>query len=555
MKNITTLSSRLFTSVKTLILIASLGFAGAATAQHASNATRIEKENKRDLFAKHFQNADGSIEAVISAGPVHYEKSGSFHDINTAIGAGTMADFPYANLENLMQSHFGATAHKGIVNVINNVAFAEFTNTKMFWETNGAVQNVIASQNVAPTVVGNKATYANMYPSIAAEFKVENGKRKLNYIIPSANALAAAPAGATHLVFAEDITLPNKWTAETKSNGIFILDEKGDAVALYNNPYSTDATNKVGRSTNTTFEVVTNGNVVTVLTKVATNWLLDAARQFPIMVDPTVTAYPLNTAGKTALLYADGFRVDDLIGFGRDEDFNGQADFIAGFANFNTASVPDDAIIEGIITVKFTLGVADARYTNANGRTLGLTQVNHSNFDEDATANNIAIYNAIGASGFYGNPMTSGFDSLGEKSHAINHEVARLDLQGLLPTDRFVIGFEPIGSYPQDLYCLAYGHSDAADAPNITFTYSLPVASVGENTKLIGLYPNPAQDQLNITTDATVTAIEVFSLLGQSVAKNVNSNQISVAGLANGMYAVQVTLDNGTVVNQKFMKN
>lgn len=554
MKNITTLSSRLFTSVKTLILIASLGFAGAASAQHASNTTRIEKENQRDLFAKHFQNADGSIEAVISAGPVHYEKSGSFHNINTAIGAGVIADFPYANLENLMQSHFGATAHKGIVNVINNVAFAEFTNTKMFWEVNGAIQNVIASQNVAATVVGNKATYANMYPSISAEFKVENGKRKLNYIIPSADALAGAPAGATNLVFAEDITLPNKWTAVTKSNGIFILDEKGEAVALYNNPHSSDATNKVGRGTNTKFEVVTNGNVVTVLTKVATNWLLDAARQFPIMVDPTVTASPDNTANMTGSVYSDGSRIDDVVAFGRDEDYLGLPDFVRGFAKFNTASIPDNSIISTGSVIKFYVYGGSEDYSPDNGHKLVFSQIPTSvNTDNNTIPNNAVIFNTINQNG-YTPYMTSAINSIGFKTHTITSAILAADIQAQLATDKIVLGFMPDGDFYAEEYIMTYGHSNA-NRPTLTITYTEPDMSIADNTKLIGLYPNPAQDQLNITTDATVTAIEVFSLLGQSVAKNVNSNQISVAGLANGMYAVQVTLDNGTVVNQKFMKN
>lgn len=547
------LYSRLFMSVKTLILVTSLGFVGATFAQEA-NPTRNEMEGKRDLFAKHFLNDDGSMQAVISAGPVHYAKNGKFLDINTAIKSGTTTDYPFANTENLMETHFGATASKGIVNVLNNVTFKEFTNSKMYWEVNGAAQNVTIAQNAAVSISENAATYHNLFPSIAAEFKIENGKRKLNYIIPSANALTNVPVGASHLVFTEDITLPSQWSYVMSADGLYILNNKNEAVLLYNNPYSVDSGKSKLRQHNTTMEVVQNGSTITVLTKVATNWLLNTNRIFPIMVDPTVTVSPANVTKMTGSVYVDGFRVNSIIAFGRDEDIDGQPDFVRGFAKFNTASVPDDAIITPGIELKFYIYDGSEDFSPTNGHKLAIAHIPASlNTDTDNAGNNILLFNTIEQNG-YAPMVTQAINSIGWKTHTITSAAMATEIMAQLAQDKFAIGFMPDGDFFALEYLAAYGY-DNANRPTLTFNYTRPDMGTTGSTKLIGLYPNPTQNELNIATDATVKSIEIFSLLGQSLQKNTNSNQISVTGLTNGIYAVQVTLDNGTVVNQKFIKN
>ncbi len=547
------LSSRLFMSVKALILVTSLGFVGATFAQE-TNPMRNEMEGKRDLFAKHFLNDDGSMQAVISAGPVHYAKNGKFLDINTVIKSGTTTDYPFANTENLMETHFGATASKGIVNVLNNVTFKEFTNSKMYWEVNGTAQNVTIAQNAAVSIAENAATYHNLFPSIAAEFKIENGKRKLNYIIPSANALTNAPAGASHLVFTEDITLPSQWSYVMSADGLYILNNKNEAVLLYNSPYSVDSADKMPYQQNTSMEVSQHGNTITILTKVATNWLLNSSRSFPVMIDPTVTVSPANVANTTATINFTGARVDDIVAFGRLDDLNGQPNFMRGLVKFNTASVPDDAIVAPGIDIKFYIEDGSPNFSPANGHRLAIAHIPASmNTDLNNQTNNLLIFNTIQQTGY--SPMiTQALNTLGWKTHTITSAAMADEIMAQLAQDKFAVGFMPDGSFSPEVYLVASGHS-STNRPTLTFNYTQPDMSTTGSTKLIGLYPNPTQNELNIATDATVKSIEIFSLLGQSLQKNTNSNQISVTGLTNGIYAVQVTLDNGTVVNQKIIKN
>ena len=68
----------------------------------------------------------------------------------------------------------------------------------------------------------------------------------------------------------------------------------------------------------------------------------------------------------------------------------------------------------------------------------------------------------------------------------------------------------------------------------------------------VTLFPNPAREYVDIRIDcnANVTAMEVFDVYGKLInTVNVidNLTRINVNGLADGMYFVRVTTDNGTV--------
>lgn len=67
--------------------------------------------------------------------------------------------------------------------------------------------------------------------------------------------------------------------------------------------------------------------------------------------------------------------------------------------------------------------------------------------------------------------------------------------------------------------------------------------TVDEN---ISLYPNPTHDIINIATDLTIQQVEVYNMQGQRVAAEMgNVNNISLNGLANGLYLLKVTTENG----------
>ena len=83
---------------------------------------------------------------------------------------------------------------------------------------------------------------------------------------------------------------------------------------------------------------------------------------------------------------------------------------------------------------------------------------------------------------------------------------------------------------------------------------ALGTADFGNTNNTISLYPNPAQEVLNITSSNSITKIEVYDLLGKKVASNSNASDVNVAALGKGAYIVKVVQENGSVVAKQFIK-
>ncbi|MDY0088878.1 MAG: hypothetical protein RBR78_00775, partial [Flavobacteriaceae bacterium] len=347
---------------------------------------KAEDLSKRDAFSKHYKNEDGSYTALIGAGPIHFEKGGQFYDISHNITANGDASYPYSNTTNLFESYFGATAHTGVKNSTPEGEITEFLNTKMYWEVNGQAVNTLASANTAVTIQADKAYYNNLYGSIAAEFAIESGRRKLNYIIPNAQALGNIPANTNYLVFTEDIKLQNNWTHTVTERGILIKDQAGNNIYLYDNPVSFDATNSLEKGQrNTIFETTLNGNVLTIKTKVKTTWLLDNARQFPIKVDPTVSVYPNNTDRWSVAVFDDGDETWTQYGcFGLYPGY-----WLQYHIKFNTSSIPSGSTLSSVIGYRYQTASAGTRHTSSTW--------NWANSADPTTTSGTTLYNSVTA--------------------------------------------------------------------------------------------------------------------------------------------------------------
>ena len=71
---------------------------------------------------------------------------------------------------------------------------------------------------------------------------------------------------------------------------------------------------------------------------------------------------------------------------------------------------------------------------------------------------------------------------------------------------------------------------------------------VVENT---AIYPNPATEMINISTDNQVQRVEIFNMQGQLVKVETGEvTRVSVKDLANGLYTLKLTTDNGTSMHK-----
>lgn len=83
---------------------------------------------------------------------------------------------------------------------------------------------------------------------------------------------------------------------------------------------------------------------------------------------------------------------------------------------------------------------------------------------------------------------------------------------------------------------------------------ALGTADFGNANNTISLYPNPAQEVLNISSSNKISKIEVYDLLGRKVASKNNASDVNVAALGKGAYIVKVVQENGSVVAKQFIK-
>ena len=81
----------------------------------------------------------------------------------------------------------------------------------------------------------------------------------------------------------------------------------------------------------------------------------------------------------------------------------------------------------------------------------------------------------------------------------------------------------------------------------------LDVPEIGSVKQTIGCYPNPAKEKVTIN-GIEAAEVQVYNALGQLVKSERNSNEISVEGLAEGVYLVRIMDAEGKVYTNKITK-
>lgn len=86
-----------------------------------------------------------------------------------------------------------------------------------------------------------------------------------------------------------------------------------------------------------------------------------------------------------------------------------------------------------------------------------------------------------------------------------------------------------------------------------SFMLSQPAAGIEENTIGMVVYPNPAENVLNVQSTEAVVSVEVYGFDGKLVASSTN-NQVDVSGLTSGAYIYKVETVTGNILKDKFIK-
>ena len=112
-----------------------------------------------------------------------------------------------------------------------------------------------------------------------------------------------------------------------------------------------------------------------------------------------------------------------------------------------------------------------------------------------------------------------------------------IDLSGITDNDDVIIKFE---------FRSGWGNNVWID--NVKVMNGTGIEEIAND---VNVYPNPATDMINITTPDNVLRVEIFNMQGQLVkAESGEVNTISVKDLANGIYTLKLTTDNGSSVHK-----
>lgn len=117
-----------------------------------------------------------------------------------------------------------------------------------------------------------------------------------------------------------------------------------------------------------------------------------------------------------------------------------------------------------------------------------------------------------------------------------------------------IANFSQLDIYGFNMLHNNYGYDAYYDNFIIT-TENLSINPFERTT--IAVYPNPAQNHINITAPNgnTIESVTIYNVTGQQVYTTDNTQNINIAALANGAYIVKATTINGVTYTQKIFKN
>jgi hypothetical protein len=105
-------------------------------------------------------------------------------------------------------------------------------------------------------------------------------------------------------------------------------------------------------------------------------------------------------------------------------------------------------------------------------------------------------------------------------------------------------------------FLITYAGKTSISYVDNIYMYVSGTASVEDNLFNVSLYPNPANNRLNISAANTIQNAEIYNVLGKKVMNvsiNKTNESIDISNLASGVYMIKYTIEN-TVGTSKFIK-
>ena len=126
-----------------------------------------------------------------------------------------------------------------------------------------------------------------------------------------------------------------------------------------------------------------------------------------------------------------------------------------------------------------------------------------------------------------------------------------ISLGSLAGQSNVMFAFENISDWGEWIYIDNINISNVQLVAGIT-----PVNNKG----VVNVYPNPAHDNILISTDENTISVSVTDIIGQTVIADLKvtpqqTNSIDISNLANGVYLIKVNSTDNQVKVTRFIKN
>jgi hypothetical protein len=108
-------------------------------------------------------------------------------------------------------------------------------------------------------------------------------------------------------------------------------------------------------------------------------------------------------------------------------------------------------------------------------------------------------------------------------------------------------------SNPQTIYVRITNISMSCFSLNEFIIFAEPNLSIEDHIiPNIVLYPNPTREVLNLESQKQIKTVKIYSIQGQLI-KSDSASVIDVSQLAEGLFFIQITIDN-KIITKKFIK-
>ncbi|MCZ4606912.1 DNRLRE domain-containing protein [Streptomyces sp. Lzd4kr] len=324
----------------------------------APKAKRVkELKGRRTANARFWELSDGRVEAELSAVPTSYRsgtgEKASWKSIDTTVRGTKAKGFEFANTTNNGHAWFGGDAGR-------LVRFASPSGRSV---TLGLED---ASGDLKPTAKGSTVTYKDAAQGADLEYAVGPGQVKENIT------LAERPDGPVRFTFTLDTA------------GLTPKARKDGSIALYGElphtpeliipaPYMTDAKKAeksvFGRtySTRVTQKLTKDGDSWKLTVTPDAKWLSAKERQYPVVIDPTITIAPSPTDSQDTMVLSDqpsvNFNTSWKLSAGKTDTGTSRS-----LIKFPLSEIPSGTRID---TARLEMYFDQAHTTNANDVTIG----------------------------------------------------------------------------------------------------------------------------------------------------------------------------------------